>query len=92
MFPQSSLKEKLSLAFPDASTIEVFDITGTQDHYLVRIIWDGFFGMNSVARHRLVYKNLSDEMRGPIHALTLETRTREEQVKKASGAKITERL
>ena len=91
MFPQSLLKEKLFDAFPEASTIEVFDITGTQDHYLVRIIWDGFFGMNSVARHRLVYKHLSDEMRGPIHALTLETRTGEEQVKRANETKITEK-
>lgn len=78
MVPQGVLQDKLSAAFP-GSKVKVMDLTGTQDHFLVRIIWDGFAGKSSIARHRLVYRELAEEMQGPIHALTLETRTQDEE-------------
>jgi len=37
-----------------------------------------FAGKSLIERHRLVFGALSEEMKGPIHALTLKTKTPEE--------------
>jgi BolA protein len=39
---------------------------------------EAFTGLGLVARHRLVYGALAEEMAGPIHALTLDTKTPDE--------------
>ncbi len=69
--------EKIEEALPGAD-IDVEDLTGTKDHYKARIVAEQFDGENRVARHRLVYDALSEEMKGPIHALTLEVYTPQE--------------
>lgn len=68
--PQQIL-EKLKDAFPGAE-IGITDLTGGMDHYQVVIEWTGFAGVTAVARHRMVHAALREELRGPIHALTLE--------------------
>lgn len=70
MLPEE-LKQRLEDAFPRAR-IEITDLTGGMDHYRVSIVWGGFAGLNPVARHRLVHSALREELRGPIHALTLD--------------------
>jgi BolA protein len=40
-------------------------------HYRVTIVSAAFEGLERVARHRVVYATLSEEMQGPIHALAL---------------------
>lgn len=69
--------EKLQAALPGAQ-IDLQDLTGTQDHYKATIIAPQFIGKARLARHRLVYGALEEEMKGPIHALTLEVYTPEE--------------
>lgn len=71
--PPEELKIKLEEAFPQAH-IEITDLTGGMDHYRVAIVWTGFAGLTPVARHRLVHNVLREELRGPIHALTLDLR------------------
>lgn len=44
-------------------------------HFRVSVVSDRFDGLNRVARQRLVYDILKDEMAGPVHALALQTRT-----------------
>lgn len=44
-------------------------------HFSVRIVAGAFEGLALVARHRLVYGALADEMSGAVHALALETLT-----------------
>lgn len=58
--------------------VELEDLTGSKDHYKARIVAEQFEGQNRVARHRMVYDALSEEMKGPIHALTLELYTPDE--------------
>lgn len=47
-------------------------------HFAARIIYDGFQGLNAVKRHQLVYKALGEHMGQAIHALSIQTYTREE--------------
>ena len=44
-----------------------------ESHFTVVVVAEVFEGKNRVARQRLVYDLLADEMKGPIHALALRT-------------------
>lgn len=66
--------EKITDSLPDAR-VDVQDLTGTMDHYRAVVISEAFAGKLPVARHRLIYAALEEEMKGPIHALTLEVYT-----------------
>lgn len=46
-----------------------------ESHFRLIIVSDAFDGMNSVKRHRSVYKCLADELAGPVHALQLKCLT-----------------
>ncbi|MBI1181334.1 MAG: BolA/IbaG family iron-sulfur metabolism protein [Alphaproteobacteria bacterium] len=46
-----------------------------ETHFHVVVASDKFNGMMRVARQRLVYGILSEELAGPVHALSLETKT-----------------
>jgi BolA protein len=47
-------------------------------HYRLTIVSPRFAGLNSVARHRLVYETLGELMKGPVHALAITALTPEE--------------
>lgn len=68
---------KIRLVLPDA-VVELKDLTGTQDHWEARVISTGFAGKSLIQRHRMVMAALAEEMKGPIHALTLDVKTPEE--------------
>ena len=68
---------KIQSALPDAR-VELQDLTGTADHWKATIISTAFAGKSLVARHRMVMAALAEEMKGPIHALTLDVKTPEE--------------
>ncbi|MEN3974340.1 BolA family protein [Emcibacter sp. SYSU 3D8] len=44
-----------------------------ETHFHVAVTSEKFAGMMRVARQRLVYNILADELAGPVHALSLET-------------------
>jgi len=48
---------------------------GGETHFRVEIVSDVFEGKNRVARQRLVYETLKDELAGRVHALALTTLT-----------------
>jgi BolA protein len=48
---------------------------GGGGHFRARIVSERFAGLSLVARHRLVYAELADEMAAAVHALALETLT-----------------
>lgn len=75
------LRAALARAFPGAE-LEVTDLTGTQDHYKARIVAEAFAGKGKLQQHRLVYAALGDAMRGPVHALALETYSPEDWAKR----------
>jgi BolA protein len=49
-----------------------------ESHFRVEVVSAAFAGLSRVARQRLVYGLLADEMQGRIHALALRTLTPEE--------------
>ncbi len=51
---------------------------GSESHFKVLIVSDSFAGIRPVQRQQSVYKLLSDELAGEVHALTMQTLTPEE--------------
>ncbi|MEH6825267.1 MAG: BolA/IbaG family iron-sulfur metabolism protein [Motiliproteus sp.] len=43
----------------------------TDSHFKVALVSDDFIGKRPVARHKMVYALLADEMAGAIHALVI---------------------
>ena len=46
-----------------------------ETHFMVDIVSEAFEGLSSLKRHRLVYNILQEEMAGPVHAMSLVTKT-----------------
>lgn len=74
-----AIVDKIRAAMPDA-IVELKDLTGTEDHWEARVISAAFEGKTLMQRHRLVMGALAEEMKGPIHALTLDVKTPGEAV------------
>ena len=51
---------------------------GGGGHYQVTIVADCFKGLNTLARHRLVYDAVGDLMKKEIHALSIQAYSAEE--------------
>jgi stress-induced morphogen len=79
-----AIVEKIRAALPDAR-VSLKDLTGTEDHWQAEIVSSMFAGLSLIARHRLVMAALVDEMKGPIHALTLDVKTPEEAAAAAAA-------
>ena len=67
------MEERLKAAFTD-SDVAVMDLTGTQDHWEVRIASGDFDGISRMERHKKVMAVFDDELKsGEVHALTIKT-------------------
>jgi len=91
---KASMKRKLLLAFKiPASSLEIVDESSQhsghagakgvsspsgETHFKIRVVSSSFEGLKTLDRHRLVYVVLEEELLGPVHALSLETLTPEE--------------
>lgn len=71
---KQDIEAKICSALPGAM-VELRDLTGTEDHWEAVVISDRFDGKSLIERHRMVFAALAEEMKGPIHALTLKTYT-----------------
>ena len=67
------LKQRIESAIPGA-VVEVTDLTGGGDHFRASVSAPEFDGMSRIEQHRRVYAVFGQEIGGPIHALSLETR------------------
>lgn len=63
---------KIRAALPDAE-VTMTDLTGTSDHWQARIVSSAFAGKSLMQRHRVVNAILAEELKGPIHAFSMET-------------------
>ena len=70
----SQLKSRIEAAIPGARA-EVEDWTGCGDHLRATVVAPAFAGLSRIQQHRLVYDIFGEEIGGPIHALSLTTRT-----------------
>ena len=68
---------KIRAALPDA-VVQLEDLTGTKDHWKASIVSAHFAGKSMLQRHRLVMAALAEELKGPIHALTMDVKTPDE--------------
>ena len=79
------MKDKITMAL-DPVALEIIDQSekhkghaghrpGGETHFDVTIVAAAFEGLNRVARQRLVYRILADELAGPVHALSLDLKT-----------------
>lgn len=68
------MKERLEANYPN-STIEVFDLTGTQDHWEVFVESTVFAGMSRIQQHQNVMACFGPELKtGEVHALSIKTK------------------
>ncbi len=81
----AAIETKLEAAL-EPETLEIVDESrlhaghagarpGGESHFRVRVVSAAFDGLGRVARQRLVYRALAEEMEGDIHALAIDART-----------------
>ena len=58
---------------------------GGETHFRVEVVSAVFSGLGRVARQRLVYETLGEEIKGGLHALSLATLTPEEDRRSTGG-------
>jgi stress-induced morphogen len=68
------IERRIEAAIPD-SQAQVEDLTGGGDHFRATVVSPAFAGKSRLEQHRLVYDVFGDEVGGPIHALSITTRT-----------------
>ena len=68
---QEQIENRLKQAYPDCDLV-VNDLTGTQDHWEVRIASSKFKDLSRLARQRSVMDVFATELKtGEVHALTI---------------------
>lgn len=68
------MRERLAQNYKDG-TIEVFDLTGTQDHWEVNVESSLFQGMTRIQQHQHVMGCFGPELKtGEVHALSIKTK------------------
>ena len=87
MSVQGIIEEKLQVLHPEH--LEVLNEShmhnvpeGSESHFKVTLVSPEFSGKNLVARHRMINQLLTEELAGSVHALSLNTLTPEEWIKK----------
>lgn len=74
---KTEMKSRLSAQFPDAD-VAVMDLTGTEDHWEVRVASKAFAGQSRINCQRLVMDVFAAELKtGEVHALTIKTSVKE---------------
>ncbi len=68
------VRKLIEAGIPGASAT-VTDLTGTGDHFSAEVVAEAFGDKTMIQQHQMVYAALGDAMKGPIHALQLDTRT-----------------
>ena len=68
---EAQIEQRLRQAFPEAQ-IAVMDLTGTQDHWEVRISSPELKSLSRVKSHQEVMNVFSEELKtGEVHALAI---------------------
>ena len=68
------LKRILQERFSDGE-VEVWDLTGTSDHFGVDVTSKDFEGLSLIQQHKLVHEACGEHLTTSIHALQIKTRT-----------------
>ncbi|MEA2380724.1 MAG: hypothetical protein QOH72_695 [Solirubrobacteraceae bacterium] len=68
------IKHRIESSIPESSA-EVEDWTGGGDHFRATVVSPAFAGLSRIQQHRLVMDVFAGEIGGPIHALSVQTKT-----------------
>ncbi|MBU3759086.1 MAG: BolA/IbaG family iron-sulfur metabolism protein [Candidatus Omnitrophica bacterium] len=73
MFSTEEIEALIDRALPGSTAMAV-DLTGTADHFEVRVSWQGFQGKSLIEQHQIVNRALQEPLEdGRIHALKIKT-------------------
>jgi len=73
MIDNNSLTTLIRTGIPDAE-VQIYDRTGTMDHFNVTVRSREFAGRTLIEQHQLVYGTLRDALKdGRVHAVELKT-------------------
>ncbi|MBV9150092.1 MAG: BolA/IbaG family iron-sulfur metabolism protein [Candidatus Eremiobacteraeota bacterium] len=77
MIDNESLRHLILHAIPDAR-VEIFDRTGTMDHFNISVTSAQFAQKSLIEQHQMVYAALRTALKdGRVHAVELKTQTLE---------------
>ena len=57
----------------EESQVEVQDLTGTSDHFAVRVTSPAFAGKSLIEQHKMVHAALGEHLTTTIHAVDIKT-------------------
>lgn len=70
------IKNKILQAYPEAQ-VQVWDLTGSQDHWQVEVTCPAFGHLTLIEQHQAIMRLFQNELlSGQIHALSLKTQAR----------------
>lgn len=71
---QEQMQQRL-IEFDPSATIQVTDLTGTEDHWEVSVQSDLFQGLSRIEQHQRVMACFAPELKsGEVHALSIKTK------------------
>jgi stress-induced morphogen len=70
------VEDLIKQGIPDA-TVMVEDMTGTRDHLAITVVSDAFKGKLLIEQHQILMDLLKEELKSRIHAVKLQTYTKE---------------
>lgn len=81
MMDEATISDLIKKNIADAS-VTVWDITGTRDHWGIKVVSDEFKGKTLIDRHKMLHAILEEPMQGAIHAIKLKTLTHAEDAQR----------
>lgn len=69
----TEIKEMIEAGIPGAEA----HVDGDGSHFVARVVSDEFAGLPIIKQHKMVYTALGDSMESAIHAMSIQTYTRE---------------
>lgn len=80
----SFVEDLIKSGLPDAEVM-VEDMTGTRDHLAITVVSDGFKGKLLIEQHQILMDLLKEELKQRIHAVKLQTYTKEKFAQQKKG-------
>lgn len=78
------VEDIIKKGIPDA-TVMVEDMTGTRDHLAITVVSDAFKGKLLIEQHQMLMDLLKEELKARIHAVKLQTYTKEKYQQSQKG-------
>ena len=70
MLSTNDVQELIEKAIPEA-TCQVQDLTGTSDHFAIRVSSKAFAGKSRIEQHKMVHQALGEHLTTTIHAVDI---------------------